>query len=56
MSRVYVHLTMKKRAGHFNSLVVPNRNPEDLTVPCVTCPSPGLNLPDDWKDAPADMR
>ncbi|KAH9919195.1 uncharacterized protein BXZ73DRAFT_92118 [Epithele typhae] len=48
VSRLFSHLTAMKRAGRFHELVIPNRDPLDLTVPCLSCPSPGFNLPDNW--------
>ena len=56
VSRMYAHLTMVKRSGHLQKLAVPNRDPDDITVPCVACPSPGFNLPDDWKETPEHLR
>ncbi|KAL6302304.1 hypothetical protein BKA93DRAFT_737195, partial [Sparassis latifolia] len=55
ISRIWHHLTMMKRAGNFHGLVLPNRDPQSLTVPCFTCPWPGMNMPRDWKDTPASL-
>lgn len=27
-----------------------------LAVPCRACPLPGVNLPDGWEDAPAEIK
>ncbi|KAL6298965.1 hypothetical protein BKA93DRAFT_830299 [Sparassis latifolia] len=55
ISRIWRHLTMMKRAGNFHGLVLPNRDPQSLTVPCFTCPWPGMNMPRDWKDTPTSL-
>ncbi|GBE89741.1 hypothetical protein SCP_1700660 [Sparassis crispa] len=55
ISRIWHHLTMMKCAGNFHGLVLPNRDPQSLTVPCFTCPWPGMNMPRDWKDTPASL-
>lgn len=47
---------MKKRAGHFHHLTIPHRDPHDLTVSCMTCPQPGLNIPEDWKKKPERLQ
>ncbi|KAH9915598.1 uncharacterized protein BXZ73DRAFT_43076 [Epithele typhae] len=46
--RMFEHLTMKKRAGHYHGVKIPNRSSDDLTVACLTCPLPSVNLPLDW--------
>ena len=56
MERLFSNLTMNKRAGKYHDLHVPNRDREDATVSCVTCPSPGFNLPDDLSDTPPHLR
>lgn len=56
VTRLYTHLTMSKRAGVYHDINIPNRPKGDLTVPCVACPSPGFNLPDDWKETPEHLR
>ncbi|KAH9902473.1 hypothetical protein C8Q73DRAFT_609081, partial [Cubamyces lactineus] len=55
-ARVYRHLTMVKRAGPKFGVVIPGRTAQDLTVPCLTCPIPDFNLPDDWQDTPEHLR
>ena len=56
VSRLYAHLTMVKRSGYYHKMSIPNRDPEDITVPCVACPSPGFNLPEGWRDTPEHLR
>ncbi|KAI0362919.1 hypothetical protein BV20DRAFT_1040149 [Pilatotrama ljubarskyi] len=55
-SRIYRYLTMVKRSGQRHGVVVPGRQPEDLTVPCLSCPIPNFNLPADWKDTPDHLK
>ncbi|KAI0352177.1 hypothetical protein OH77DRAFT_1460988 [Trametes cingulata] len=55
-SRIYRYLTMRKRSGRRHAVVVPGRQEDDLTVPCLTCPIPSFNLPEDWKDTPERLR
>ncbi|KAJ3014547.1 hypothetical protein NUW54_g1280 [Trametes sanguinea] len=54
-SRLYRHLTIVKRSGSPLEVKVPHRDPGDLTVPCFTCPLPGFNLPENWKDTPPKL-
>ncbi|KAH9856760.1 hypothetical protein C2E23DRAFT_722024 [Lenzites betulinus] len=55
-SRIHRHLTTQKRAGRRHEIVIPGRDPNSITVPCLTCPIPDFNLPDDWKDIPEELR
>ncbi|KAI0324339.1 hypothetical protein GY45DRAFT_1395263 [Cubamyces sp. BRFM 1775] len=55
-SRIYRHLTLVKRSGRQHQVVIPGRLRQDLTVPCMTCPIPGFNLPSDWRDTPEHLR
>lgn len=55
VARVFAHLTMVKRSGNNLGIIVPGRLPDDILTPCVQCPKPGFNLPDDWKDTPDDI-
>lgn len=55
-ARIYAYLLMRKRAGKAHDIVLPHRDPDNLTVPCIACPWPGFNLPEGWKEAPARMR
>ncbi len=54
-SRIYRYLTMAKCAGRVHGIVLPHRDPGDLTVPCFTCPIPNVNLPADWKETPGHL-
>ncbi|KAL0069538.1 hypothetical protein AAF712_003196 [Marasmius tenuissimus] len=57
MLRQWRHIKTAKRIGR-------GHDPEGVagttlgsaTVPCRSCPHPGINLPVDWKSAPADKR
>ncbi|OCH85162.1 hypothetical protein OBBRIDRAFT_740373 [Obba rivulosa] len=55
ISRIWRHLTMLKRAGHGHKIVLPGRPADSLAVPCFGCPSPGFNMPDNWKDTPKEL-
>ena len=37
--------------GHDNDGILATKNGE-LAIPCRACPLPGINLPDNWQDAP----
>ncbi|TFK67072.1 hypothetical protein BDN72DRAFT_879900 [Pluteus cervinus] len=55
--RQYRHLKMLKRAGRGHDKGGVNETEQgQCAVLCPACPQPGLNLPKDWKDAPADKR
>ncbi|PPQ97896.1 hypothetical protein CVT26_013070 [Gymnopilus dilepis] len=51
------HLKLLKRGGRGNdqSGVQGTQNGE-LALRCPSCPWPGINLPDDWQDAPENMK
>lgn len=51
------HLQMLKWAGrgHDEGGVV-GTSPGELGVECPTCPHPGVNLPDGWRDVPAGQK
>lgn len=51
------HLKLLKRGGrgHDNTGVEGTANAE-LAIQCPSCPHPGVNLPDDWMDAPVELR
>ncbi|KAF8196486.1 hypothetical protein BJ912DRAFT_823307, partial [Pholiota molesta] len=51
------HLKMLKRGGrgHDEAGIAATKDGE-LAVKCPSCPHPGINLPDDWEDAPEDQR
>ncbi|KAH9853109.1 hypothetical protein C2E23DRAFT_701397, partial [Lenzites betulinus] len=55
-SRIHRFLISEKRAGRRHGIVIPGRDPDDLSVPCFTCPIPHFNLPEDWKDIPEELR
>lgn len=49
------HLQMLKWAGRGNDVAgVEGTSPGELAIQCPTCPHPGVNMPDNWKDAPND--
>ena len=57
MSRQYRHLIALKRAGRAHDITgTLGTKPGELAVVCPACPQPGMNLPVDWTDAPADKR
>ncbi|GBE89483.1 hypothetical protein SCP_1601450 [Sparassis crispa] len=53
VSQIWRYITMMKRSGNFHGMALPNRDPQSLTVPCFTCPWPGMNMPQDWRQTPA---
>lgn len=56
VDRLFTYLTMKKRSGHFHQLKIPHRESHDLTVSCMTCPQPGLNIPPSWRQVPERLQ
>lgn len=53
MNREWRYLKAMKRAGRaYAEEGVEGTQPGELTVPCPTCPRPGINLPDDWDSNP----
>ncbi|KAI1783516.1 hypothetical protein LXA43DRAFT_903418 [Ganoderma leucocontextum] len=48
------HLMMI-RSGSCHGVRYPGRDPNQLTVPCFTCPWPGVNLPEDFKTTDPEM-
>ncbi|OAX32391.1 hypothetical protein K503DRAFT_702091, partial [Rhizopogon vinicolor AM-OR11-026] len=57
MTRQYRHLIALKRAGRAHDITgALGTKPGELAVVCPACPQPGMNLPVDWTDAPADKR
>uniref|UniRef100_A0A8H8CFY2 CxC2-like cysteine cluster KDZ transposase-associated domain-containing protein n=1 Tax=Psilocybe cubensis TaxID=181762 RepID=A0A8H8CFY2_PSICU len=51
------HLQMLKWAGRgHDSRGAVGTLPGELMVKCPSCPHPGINLPNDWKDAPENMK
>ena len=54
MSRIWRWMKRLKWAGFGNNTKKCSEvKPGELTVFCPTCPQPGINLPDNWKDDPA---
>lgn len=56
VTRLWRFLKMFKRAGRCHGITYPNRDSNLLTVPCFTCPWPGVNLPDDWENTPEKLQ
>ncbi|KAL1714108.1 hypothetical protein EV715DRAFT_295467 [Schizophyllum commune] len=56
--RIWRYLTRLKQAGRANDTIRAPSNvlPGELALPCPACPRPGVNLPDNWQDAPAEKR
>ena len=55
-ARFYRHLTTVKRSGQRHGVMIPGRPAKDVTVPCLTCPIPGFNLPEGWEATPSHLR
>ena len=48
---------MLKRAGRaFDSRGVEGTRSGELAVECPACPRPGVNIPDNWEDAPEGQK
>ncbi|KAJ7794769.1 hypothetical protein B0H14DRAFT_3496700 [Mycena olivaceomarginata] len=57
MVREYAHLLMLKRAGRGHAMSgAMGTGQGELAVRCPCCPWPGVNLPEDWQDAPPEFR
>lgn len=56
--RQWRHLKELKRGGRGNDGVrkVIETFPGELAVKCIACPTPGVNLPEGWENAPPEMR
>ncbi|KAK7435536.1 hypothetical protein VKT23_019587 [Stygiomarasmius scandens] len=52
------HLRMLRRGGRGNdsNRSVQETLPGELAVQCIACPQPGINLPDDWQQAPDNTK
>ena len=51
------HLKLLKRAGRGNNPTgVAGTQNGELAIRCPSCPWPGVNLADDWKNAPENMK
>lgn len=49
------YLKMLKRAGRAHFLSgIEGTKPGKLAISCPACPRPGINLPEDWKERPAN--
>ena len=57
MVREWKHLKMLKRAGrgHDPTGVLGTKQGE-LVVQCPACPSPGINIPDNWDTVSDDLK
>ncbi|KAJ3734621.1 hypothetical protein DFJ43DRAFT_1130773 [Lentinula guzmanii] len=55
MMKEWRHLKMAKRAGRGNNSTrtLAETQAGEMGIPCVACPRPGINLPDNWKEVPA---
>ena len=48
---------MLKRAGRaFDSCGIEGTHSGELAVECPACPRPGVNIPDNWEDAPEGQK
>ena len=57
MIREFRHLKLMKRNSRGNvENGLLSTGPSDLTVPCPACPIPGINLQDEWEQAPKEMK
>jgi hypothetical protein len=56
MTREWAHLKMLKRAGRGHDPGGVDATKEgECAVLCLACPLPGINLPENWRDAPPDI-
>ena len=57
MVREWRHIKMSKRAGRAHALTgISGTEQGELSIPCRSCPHPGVNLPDGWREAPPNER
>lgn len=57
MVREWRHVKLLKRAGRGHDPTgVKGTTEGECAVTCPACPQPGINLPQDWKDAPDNRR
>ncbi|KAG0698806.1 hypothetical protein DFH29DRAFT_983758 [Suillus ampliporus] len=55
--REWRHLKMLKRAGQgYDPNGMKNTKSGECAVLCLACPQPGRNLPDNWEEAPKEIR
>ncbi|KAF7298285.1 CxC2 domain-containing protein [Mycena chlorophos] len=54
MVREWRHLLLLKRGGRFGhqSSSAEDVSPGELAIRCPACPRPGINIPENWQDAP----
>ncbi|KAJ7620525.1 hypothetical protein DFH06DRAFT_1341651 [Mycena polygramma] len=56
ITREYRHLQMGKRAGRVHDVTgFAGTKPGECSIDCRPCPHPGINLPEDWADAPPEV-
>ncbi|KAJ7089513.1 hypothetical protein C8R43DRAFT_1142184 [Mycena crocata] len=57
MTRQYRHILLLKRAGRgHDPSGVYGTQPGECAVLCPACPRPGVNLPEDWHEAPPEKK
>ena len=57
MVREWKHLKLLKRAGRGHDPTgVAGTPPGGLAVICPACPHPNINLPENWADAPPELK
>ena len=57
MVREWRHLKSLKRAGRAHEPGGPDGTSHgELAIRCPACPRPGVNLPENWRDVPDDMK
>ncbi|KAJ3738073.1 hypothetical protein EV360DRAFT_90862 [Lentinula raphanica] len=58
MMKEWRHLKMAKRAGRGNDATrtLAETRAGEMGISCIACPRPGINLPENWKEAPASKK
>ena len=58
MMREWRHLKMAKHSGRGNDSerTLSETRTGEMGIPCIACPRPGVNLPNNWQDAPKSER
>jgi hypothetical protein len=55
--RIFRHVRQAKRGGRGHEPSgIAGTKPGELCLPCIACPIPGVNLPENWKDVPQEMQ